>query len=300
VLPELAKMRDELRALLEAPVLEGVEIRVAALPAELDRIAPPMRSGAFDTRARASRGGVTFADRRLVVLSLGTDAPGESPDLERSLRHQLAHLALDDAAGSGVIPAWFQEGFATHFAKQDRATRAQALELSTLTGQPPKISDLSADGADSSAYAADFVRFASDERELLPEIAQRIRDGATFEDALESAFGTAEKSIDHAWQKDMARRYAFLPVLVGTVLLWIVLGLVGVFRRRQKTAIKAAPDVRVWRLLGPRRKTRRERTARAAEQDDRVSATSRRVAGLRAGELEVPKVEHDGDWHTLH
>ena len=277
LLPRLAQIREELRTAVGAEVLSEVHVRVVALPLELTRVAPNVPS--------LETGGAVMEEDRLVIVS-GHGAAGRE-GLERSLRHHLAHLALSEATGDADVPTWFEEGFAVHFSREDRGARLQSIELAVLTGATPSLEELAeSQTAEQRAFAADFARFAADEPERVPALISGLRDGLPFDRALESAFGARAGSIDRSWREDIARRYAFFPVALLGLIMWLAVTLVGRLRRRRASA--AVPERTSVRPRRLRARTLRPRDVAAHE-----------VAGRREG-ASVPKVEHEGDWHTLH
>lgn len=279
LLPQLSRIREELRTAVGADVLSEVHVRVVALPLELARVAPEAPA--------LEAGGAVVPDSRLVVIS-GDVSPGRD-GLERSLRHHLAHLALLEASGGAEVPQWFEEGFAVNFAREDRASRLQTVELAILAGAPPSLGSLPSDPqtADSRAFAADFARFAALEPERVPALLTGLREGLPFDRALESAFGARAGSIDRSWREDMSRRYAFFPVALLGLLMWLAIAIVGRLRKRRAASLAAErPSVRPRRL---RARTLRSREASGVDP----------IAARREG-TSVPKVEHDGNWHTLH
>lgn len=279
LLPQLTQIREELRSAVGTEVLTEVHIRVVALPLELGRVAPdapPLEAG-----------GAVMANESLVIVS-GDGSPGRE-GLERSLRHQLAHLALVEATGGAEVPAWFEEGFAIQFAREDRVARLQSIELAVLTGAPPSLASLGESAApDQRAFAADFARFAALEPERVPALLSGLRGGLPFDRALESAFGERAGSIDRSWREDLSRRYAFFPVALLGLFMWLAVAVIGRLRRRR--AVAAAGERASVRPRRLRARTLRPREVTAIE----VGAPARREGPT------VPKVEHDGDWHTLH
>lgn len=286
--PRLTEIRAELRRELGAPVLERVELRVASLPIEVPRLSP----GAAVT----FHGGASFEDHALVVVSVGgVEAAGDT--LESSLRHHLAHLALAEAAGEALLPAWFEEGFAVHFAGTRQLGRFGELELATLAGRGPSLAELEAGTAPGDAAAwvaqhaqtlreqalsADFARYAG-ARGATAAILQSVRDGHPFEASLEAAFGADRAAIELAWRRDATRRYAVLPLVALAILLLSLGLLVRALKRRAPLRRKSATRVIHRRTRGvPRRRE-----------------TKLRVPAYVA-DHELPRVEHDGGWHTLH
>ncbi|NUP11156.1 MAG: hypothetical protein HOW73_34355 [Polyangiaceae bacterium] len=305
VVPALAQIRDELARALGVPVLAEVELRIATLPIEVDRLVPAR------TQSVATHGGYSFPDRKLIVMSLGgVETAGE--DLETALRHHLAHLAVSEATNGATVPAWFEEGFAMHFAGTRAWGRFADLELATFTGDPPSLVELEErnaaphvrvdqpaepseptpedparrddmhDGRDrSDALAADFVRFASEER-AMPALFDGLRRGLTFDRALEDAFGSDTSEIDRAWRRDATKRYGVFPLAILALLIASCALFIRYLRkRRQKKRTSPRLVLRRTRIQARRRETKLRVPVHVADQ-------------------ELPRVEHDGRWHTLH
>lgn len=301
-------LRADLSALLGREALtQRVEVRVAAAHAELGHLAPAVELG--DATA------ASFGELRLAVLSAAPRLSLDPPELEGVLRHALAHLALDEATGGAAVPRWLHEGFAAQAAGDRAALRAQTLCLAALRGRLAPLSDLESllpapaeAAAPSIAYAeaADFTRFLLEpaRRDGFAAFVEHARDGAPLPEALARAYGAGLPELELAWRQDVARRYGFLPVLVGALAL-IALLCAGAFGLRRLRERRPVP-------ISPRRRIRAEQ----AEQSARASSPSRpsppppaptpslASRARRRAELEgddgVPKVEHGGRWHTLH
>ncbi|WP_437966061.1 hypothetical protein WMF04_41590 [Sorangium sp. So ce260] len=296
-------VRAELRALLGPEALVApVKVRIAASLAELDRLVPGGAAGPATS--------LSFGALRLAVLSdaprLGVDAP----DLESAFRHALAHLALDEATGGALVPRWFHEGFAVHAAGDGVARRAQRLSVAALRGGLLPLDALDAslpgdgDTAGSLAHAqsADVVRFLVDgeRRPLFARALEQVRAGAPLAGALEAAYASTGRELELAWRADVARRYGFVPVLAGSLLAigLLVAGRLAVRRLRARRSAPPPP---------PRRRLRVVREAAEMRQRPARPSTAQLVATLGArhrgegdGDADVPKVEHNGQWHTLH
>jgi len=112
--------------------------------------------------------------------------------------------------------------------------------------------------------------------------------------------------LEDEWRRDVAKRYSFWPVLFSGSMVWIgALGLfvVGYYRKRkeQRTtldrwaveeaaadrqqALSQAPSGRMHILLAPKE-------APAPSVVPEFKKATR--------DMDVPKVEHEGSWHTLH
>ncbi|KYF65125.1 peptidase MA family metallohydrolase [Sorangium cellulosum] len=293
-------IRAELSALLGRPALVApVKVRIAAVPAELDNLVP----GGLAGPATAA----SFGALRLAVLSASPRPGVDAPDLESAFRHELAHLALDEVTGGAPLPRWFHEGFAVHAAGERAARRAQRLSVAALRGHLLPLDDLeaslagAADPAASVAHAqsADVLRFLieGERRPSFTRALDAVRAGAPLADALEVAYASTRHDLELAWRDDVARRYGFLPVLAGSLLLLglIVVGALGMQRLRvRKPAAPPAPHRRLRAAPETRHRPARASTAQL------VATLGARHRGEADGDMGVPKVEHNGQWHTLH
>lgn len=307
--------RKELSEKLGADVLASVEVRIAAVPGEMARLSPK------EPPSYAS--GIALRERSLIVMSLASPLSLEPPKAGELLRHLLAHLALDQALGDQAVPAWFHEGFAVHTAGNDLSLRTQNLCVAATTGRLIPLNKLAgempADAPNTSlsyAEAADFVRFLlnadAKSSERFPRLIRAMRDEhKALQPALADTYDTPLPELERAWRRDMAKRYGFLPVMLASTLLWaIALSIYAAKRARQKhlrkgilqgrPARRARPDVqgeiaelqeRGFTLSGAR--------PRIPRQTQRASSDVAREAPVLP-EPEVPKVKHEGEWHTLH
>jgi hypothetical protein len=291
-------IRRELGALLGVPVLGALEIRVAAAPDEMPRLAPVEHLPGYATA-------VTFSQAHLVVMSalspLSTDAPS---NLEGWLRHALAHLALDEATREHPMPRWFHEGFAVQFAGEDASTRAATLARAALTRKLLGLAQIEAqfpaDAPEASlacAEAADFTRFLGPQR--LTDLTGRLRNGESWKDALALSAGVDTAHLELSWRKEMARRYSFVPVLGASIALWMIVA-GGVLVRRAR-ARRRRDHLSIRRERGERRARIARAAARRAPEgaQGRVLDDEVLVDGT-PGDPEVPRIEHDGRWYTLH
>jgi hypothetical protein len=301
-------IRAELSARLGQPVLEQVSVHIARTPGEMATLAP---EGAPYPKYAA---GVAYSRVGLILLTIAPLYPNTHHDLGEIFRHELAHLALYDALGSAHVPRWFNEGFAVHASGEGSVARLKTLWTATLADTLIPLRQLHrsfpADPVVASvayAEAADIARFLlrrQDSQRFVAMI-QRIRRGQSFEHALSDAYGTDLAALEHEWREDVAKRYTFWPVLFSGGVIWF--GIIGLFvwgwRRRRK---RNRATLERW--------AREEAAAEARSKQLAVPLPDRRVhvilsRGAQSGppqlrprfpEPDVPKVEHKGEWHTLH
>lgn len=307
------RFRSEMQARLGATVLENVTVYVARTPGEMSTLAP---EGAPYPRYAS---GVAYSRLGLILLTLTPKHSNAAHDLGEIFRHELGHVALFDAVGGAAVPRWFNEGFAVHVSGESSLARLQTLWTATLAGDLIPLARLDrsfpADSVDASlAYAesADVVRYLlrQQDRERFPAFVDRIREGQPFEAALSDAYGVGMDNLEYEWREAVAKRYSFWPVFFSGSVVWIgALGLFVVgYRRRRK---RAEQTLARWS-----REEAREAAARrsALEPGGRVHIVLPSSSGEGPPELpapalprpsasdggDVPKVEHEGQWHTLH
>lgn len=307
---QAAEARADLGARLGKPVLDRVTVYVARSPGEMASLAP---EGAPFPKYAA---GVAYSELGLVLLTLAPVYPASKHDMSEVFRHELSHLALADALGEGRVPRWFNEGFAVFASGESSFARLRTLWIAALGDDLLSLHEMQrsfpADAPTASiayAQAADVVRFLvrHQERHRFDRLISLLRDGRPFETAIEHAYGTDLATLEYEWREDVAKRYTFWPILFSGSTLWI--GALGLF---------------VW---GYRRRRQRhhqtlQRWAREEAIEDRLNAQRAQAVVAPASpvhivfsrpqpkqivpplpappDVEVPKIEHDGRWHTVH
>lgn len=174
-------------------------------------------------------------------------------DLERTLRHELAHLVLHDAI-QVPVPRWFDEGYAAWAAGEWDRVAALALNLSVARGEIPELDDLNNQlrggiAAASPAYAlamSAVVELAQrNPTGTLAPLLDRLRAGTPFDVALRETTGLTAGQFNRAWLGTVHRRYGLVTWLAAgglwAVIATVVLALSGV-RRRADRPRRAALD----------------------------------------------------------
>lgn len=289
--------KAELEQALGQKVLERLEVRVAPTVADMARLAP----AAAPPPAYAS--GVAYGGLHFVLLSMLAPRGADAVDLEEVFRHELVHVALEDAVGGRHVPVWFNEGLAIQLSGERVMDRMGTMWNATLSGTLIPISDLDrsfpVDPHEVNiAYAesADFMRFLSRraDRARFAAMIDRVREGEAFDRSIAQAYGSDLRKLEFQWRSEAERRYSLWPVLAGGGLVWIAvmaaLVVAYVKRRRRTRAILARweREEAIEDAIVARRAA-----AETAENDDAVIPT----AGARTPSV---KIEHAGRIHTLH
>ncbi len=289
-----AKLTDE----LGQPVLAHVELRIARTPEEMATLAPS------EAPPPQYASGVAYPGLHLMLLTLSAPESNEGVNLDEVFRHELAHIALEDAVLGHHVPRWFNEGLAVHESGEGSLVRTRTLWDATLAKTVLPLADLDRGFPNdhyevSIAYAesADFVRFLmrSSDHERFAALIERTKGGQPFDRALADAYGTDLNKLEFQWREQLSKRFTIIPVLTGGSLVWIfVIGaLVYGFVKKRRRA-----------------KAILERWGREeAELDAAIGAASRAEARLAEDGSDhvsvprvpaLPKIEHDGSWHTIH
>lgn len=165
-------------------------------------------------------------------------------DIYRTLRHELAHLALHQAV-PGRVPLWFDEGYAAWAAGEWERLGGLELNLAVVRGAIPDLRGL--DGAlrgSSSTADAAYALAASAVTELaarnpsgsLTPLLDRLRRGEDFEPAVLATTGLTLAQFELAWRRALRQRYSLAAwVMAGGG--WGILALVvWIFVRRRRAA----------------------------------------------------------------
>jgi hypothetical protein len=293
-------IKAELSHVLGQQVLSHVVVRVAPTVADMARLAPA------DAPPPEYASGVAYHGLHLVLLSMLAPRGADAVDLDEVFRHELAHVALEDAVQGKHVPVWFNEGLAISLSGELEMQRTKTLWNATLSGTLIPLSELDRsfprDNFEVSiAYAesADFMRFLTRKADRIrfAAVVDRIREGQAFDRAMTEAYGSDLRRLEFEWRGDLERRFSVIPVLAGGGLIWglliIVLALAYVRRRGRTKAIlarwereEAIEDARVAARL-------------AAERSVQIVPVTHPANIASATKVSL-KIDRDGDWHTLH
>jgi hypothetical protein len=246
---------------------------------------------------------VSYPKLKLVVLSLAAADATEPADLRAGFRRELARLALAEAIAPRSIPDWLGEGFVQHVARRGEWSREWVLYSASVRHGMHTVAELDAalasggsDAALAAAEAADFVAFLSkpERRSEFAGTIERLRQGADVEGAFASAYGSGLSTLERHWRTDRTRWTTLITVSLA-------IGIPGI----AFMAWSLVRSVRRRRMAGESRLSAKKTVQRGADIDrGRVhivlSRRDDRPEPPVISEAEVPRVEHEGEWHTLH
>ncbi|TVR03221.1 MAG: hypothetical protein EA398_05550 [Deltaproteobacteria bacterium] len=184
--------------------------------------------------------GLAIPSRRVILL-----AP-RNPEWERTMVHELSHVAVAIAAGDARVPRWFDEGQAVQIAEQYGLDRATVLLRANVLGRHLDFAELEngfPHGAATAelAYAQStaLVRFILEAHgdDVFRYILRDMREnGWTWEHAFLHRTGRSTGSAYAAWEEQVRSRARWIPVAAGGGMAWTLLAFLFLWVLRRKRA----------------------------------------------------------------
>lgn len=306
LIQEAQAFRTDASLRLGQPVLSKVRVRLAEDATQMATLAP---TGAPYPKYAV---GVAYPRLELILLTETPVHPNSEHNLLEVFRHELAHLALEEATSGTAVPLWFNEGLAIHLSKERSFARTQTLWTAVISGNLIPLPEIERHFPDdivgvplAYAQSADVVRYLlrQEDQERFRLLVKRLRRGQPFEAAMSDAYGLDTFSLERVWRADAESRYTVWPVLMSGTLVWggaIVLA--GLAWRRKRKRQEAT--LRRWAREEAIEELQRLRLIHAA-REPLASAPPEPPQDQQGplpsfGDAPVPRVEHDGNWHTLH
>ena len=165
-------------------------------------------------RAPAWAAGLAILRDGVILIRL---KPGGTARIEpeRTLAHELNHIALRRFAHDQLFPHWFYEGFAMLATDDWGLTRAETLARASMSGQLLHLDQLndafSKHGAIvdlAYAQSAHFVTWLANTYgdDTLKRLLQNVADGKPFDDAFINAYGRSPRAAYAFWMDNVATK----------------------------------------------------------------------------------------------
>lgn len=182
-------------------------------------------------RAPGWSAGVAIPARRLIVLPSFVSSRTPTGDPIVALRHEIAHLALNDYL-PGRVPRWFDEGYATWASGEWDEGSGWQIRLGMLTGAAPPLDSLrlawpggEADARLAYLLSASAVRHLatrSGEEAFAALLAAWRREG-TLDAAIRSTYQMTLTQYEREWRAMVKRRYGWLLAIAQVGGFWLLL-----------------------------------------------------------------------------
>jgi hypothetical protein len=318
---EAQSFREIARRRLGQPVLANVHVRLAEDPKAMTQLAP--KNAPYPEYAA----GVAYSRLGLVLLTDEPVNPSDTHDLRTTFRHELAHVALYDAIQGRHVPRWFNEGLAVHLSGENSFARMRALATASIAGNVIPLAELERRFPNdivgvplAYAQSADVVRYLlrTQDQERFKQLIERLRSGQEFDKALYDSYGMDAYNLEREWLESLESRFSFWPVLFSGTMVWtlaVVLVTLAWRRKRQRQNAtlrrwareEAIEDMRLLSFLQAQPQATSSKPnweTPEADAERLAGSLSQQAASQSSGrprlDSPLPKVEHDGDWHTLH
>ena len=225
----------------------------------------PDNDAHFDsiTGGRIPEWGAGVADpvSGVIVVPGYSGGRAQTSDMRRTLRHELAHVALYRFLAPARIPRWFNEGYATWAAGELDMEAGWRLRIAFASGAAPALDSLELEWPTATpdarlAYliSASIIEYLVREsgEAALAQFLQRWRSSQDMEAALAATYRISLDQLETYWRRDIKKRYGWFAVLTqtaafmagATVILLILFGIRRRRDRRKLAQLKAAelPD----------------------------------------------------------
>lgn len=243
---EAAAWLDEIsHDLPDLPRPDRLTLQVVRDASSLPSIAPP------GAGAPSYAVGVYYHEAKTISIALRRG--GTLADSHATLRHELAHFALDAALGQHA-PHWLHEGFAYQHSPDASWDRMETLAGMAWFGGIIPIDELdyrfpAEEAPANRAYAEsyDFVGYlaqrgrwedGSDRGDRWPfrSFLRALGQGTDIDRAAVASFGKPLHALFGEWKDSLSNRYLFAPIGLLGLALWVLCALllaVAFLRRRR-------------------------------------------------------------------
>ena len=138
-----------------------------------------------------------------------------------------------------------------------------------------------------SADIVGFLRNSENDQRRFHRLIEGLRSGDSFDAALSRAYGWTSIGLEREWRESLRTRYRILPALFGGTTVWVLAAILVViaYRRRRR-----------YHHLKLQEMEHREEL----EQLSTLPPPTPEPTGDVVTDAGVPRVEHDGESHTLH
>lgn len=195
------------------------------------------------TRAPGWVAGYAYGRLGTVVLLAERVPVYPNGSFEEVLRHEVAHVLIDRAAGHRPVPRWFHEGLAMSVAGEWGLSDRSQLSLAAWGRDEPDLEQLdrafrgsSRDVAAAYALSAAFLRYLDGRygTHLPALLLERVAAGEDFDDAFFGLTGITLRDAQlEFWSRDVFW-LRWLPILASSTTLWAAVALLFLWARKRR------------------------------------------------------------------
>jgi hypothetical protein len=190
--------------------------------------------------------GVAYPASNTIVLKL-------TSDVRRTLRHEMAHLALHSVVER--VPVWFEEGYASLAAGEWGRLGALRVNWALIVGVVPSFGTVNRDIRSGAMHAETAYALATAAVLMLERLGGErglellllnLADSQDLDRALRATHHVTLGQFEALWQRDLRKRYGWVLFFGSLTVFWTCLAIVLLSlwgsRRRRDSARRAALD----------------------------------------------------------
>ncbi len=207
------------------------KVYIATSEDEFQRLQP---NGA---RAPSWAIGIAWPEQNLIVLKF-TSRHGSTPNLWKTFKHELSHIAFGRITNMRKLPKWFIEGIAMFQASEWSIARHEQMMYAALGNSLYSLHDLARNfppghAGTSLAYTqslhfVDWLYSQLGEKKFAAFI-QDLANGKDFYVALADRAGMGLDDLETKWLASLKLKYSWLPLITGSGFLWFMVTMLFLF-----------------------------------------------------------------------
>ena len=189
--------------------------------------------------------GVAYPSRNVMVIRSPRLIQGNIKDTLKTFTHELCHLVLASGFGGRPIPRWLNEGLAMYESYEWRPSQDYLMARAVLSGTLIPLEDLTqafggnhfnVQKAYLQSYSLVHYLFSTYGPSQFHQFVLLLSKGNSFEKARMDAFEITPHAFEKKWERYLAFRFNWIPVLTSAGVLWalITFFLFGIFFIRKR------------------------------------------------------------------
>jgi hypothetical protein len=211
------------------------------------------------SRAPEWAAGLSLSDKGVIIIANGVAKGGAVHNVKQTLRHEMAHVAVDRAKDGKAFPRWFHEGFAVWFADEWTPERSEKLSRAASFDRIQKFSEIergfpSHQHSASLAYDQSFHFVRSLGEDYGTDVYAKLfkaMDEKNFDDAFVSATDHSLVYVETKWLAKLKKGQSPWSIVsdanilfFGASVLFVVAFLIR--RRRNKSQLVQMSHQKGW------------------------------------------------------
>ncbi len=190
--------------------------------------------------------GIAMPDSGIIVLPAYSSERTSVESLGPVVRHEIAHIALQQSLEGLRIPRWFTEGYAVWSAGQLDPDAAWHLRIAFLTDRAPSLDSLALDWPRGELDARVAYLLSASAVAYLYELGppesfnaflEKWRQSGSLEEALRATYLISGTQFERLWSAHVRKNYGWLLFIAQGAVVWLFITIIAIvliiLRRRR-------------------------------------------------------------------